>query len=334
MAEWIANNYAVELNVPPRPDIQQGTPSISGEKCQGEYKYMVYVFAYSSSIWYIHELTWLCSLQDCLATIPPHPFYIGERDDDYDIAEFLFDQDSMWFVRPQLFFHCKLRPIGTAGDRFNCSNEDIPLDLFSSAPLRNFAWGQLESWNQKEFTGYTSPHLFPRSTSEGLTTSLAKSLSFHVFWTVMQPQLFHISTAADSSTLLSAAVPMVRALPRGGAAMFTRSTPGCGTLDGPSLAWATSQWRWLRRSEGSLGLRLPSADGQLGGSQVTLVWYMSGIYMVYTWYIPGISCTTVNHAFWVLLSSWPENPCSVHVFPIHPVLIAPLNLAKLKDHWN
>ena len=30
----------------------------------------------------------------------------------------------------------------------------------------------------------------------------------------------------------SAAVQMVLAVPRGGAAMFTRSTPGCGTLDG------------------------------------------------------------------------------------------------------
>ncbi len=39
----IANNYAVELNMPPRPDIQHGTPSISGKKCQGEYIYMVYV---------------------------------------------------------------------------------------------------------------------------------------------------------------------------------------------------------------------------------------------------------------------------------------------------
>jgi hypothetical protein len=50
----------------------------------------------------------------------------------------------------------------------------------------------------------------------------------------MQPQLFHISTAADSWTHLSAAVPMVLTLPRGGAAMFTRSTHGCGTLDCPS----------------------------------------------------------------------------------------------------
>ncbi len=39
----IANNYAVELNVPPRPDIQHGTPLISGKKCQGEYIYIVYV---------------------------------------------------------------------------------------------------------------------------------------------------------------------------------------------------------------------------------------------------------------------------------------------------
>ena len=39
---------------------------------------------------------------------------------------------------------------------------------FSSAPLRNYAYRLLESWNRKEFTGYTSPHLFPLFTSEGL----------------------------------------------------------------------------------------------------------------------------------------------------------------------
>ena len=133
-----------------------------------------------------------------------------------------------------------------------------------------------------------SPHLFPRSTSEGLRTSSAESLSFHAFWTEMQPQLFHISTAADSGTLLSAAVPMVLALPRGGAAMFTRSTPGCGTLDGPSLAWAASQWPRLRRSEGSPGLRLPNERGQQSGPGLSSNWYIHGIYMVYTWYIHGI----------------------------------------------
>ncbi len=61
---------------------------------------------------------------------------------------------------------------------------------------------------------------------------------------------------------------------------------------------------------------------------------MSGIYLVYTWYIPGISYPTVNHAVWVLSSSCPGNPCSIHLFPIHPawvtVLIASLKPCKTK----
>jgi hypothetical protein len=104
---------------------------------------------YMSVIFYTYTgLTKSCSLQDCLATIPPHPFYIGERDDEYDVAESLFDQDSMWFVRPQLFFHCRLRPIGTAADRFNRSDEDIQLDLVFFSPfeeLRLRTAGRMES---------------------------------------------------------------------------------------------------------------------------------------------------------------------------------------------
>ncbi len=109
------------------------------KKYQGEFIYMVYVLYITcicrSYLWYIHVLAWLFSLQDCLATIHPHPFYIGERDNEYDVAESLFDQDSMWFVRPQLFFHCMLRPIGTEAGRFNCSDEDIPLDLDFFSPF-------------------------------------------------------------------------------------------------------------------------------------------------------------------------------------------------------
>ncbi len=81
---------------------------------------------------------------------------------------------------------------------------------------------------------------------------------------------------------MSAAVPMVQALTRGGAAMFARSTPSCGTLDGPSLVWAASLWPKLRRSEGSLGLRLPNEHGQQSGpTLITFVWYVHGMYMVY-----------------------------------------------------
>ncbi len=83
----------------------------------------------------IHGLTKSCTLQDCLATIPPHPFYIGGRDNNYDVAESLFDQDSMWFVHPQLFFHCTLRPIGARVGVCNRCDEDIPLDLVFFSPF-------------------------------------------------------------------------------------------------------------------------------------------------------------------------------------------------------
>ncbi len=65
-----------------------------------------------------------------------------------------------------------------------------------------------------EFTGYTSPHLFPLSTSEGLRTSAAEYLSTsHSMLFGRKCKLSHISTAADRGTLLSAAVRMVLALP-------------------------------------------------------------------------------------------------------------------------
>ncbi len=41
----------------------------------------------------------------------------------------------MWFVRPQLFFHCTLCPIGTAAGSYNRSNEDIQLNLIFFSPF-------------------------------------------------------------------------------------------------------------------------------------------------------------------------------------------------------
>ncbi len=150
---------------------------------------------------------------------------------------------------------------------------------------------------------------------------------------------FNYSTQVQQPTegrFLSAAVLMVQALTSWGAAKFTRSTPGCVILDGPSLAWAASLWPKLRRSAGSLCQRLPNKSGQLSWlvSDICMVYtlYIHGIYMVYiyTWYIHGIYmvCT------WYILSdinqssSCPETPCSVHVFPIHPTLIAAMKASK------
>jgi hypothetical protein len=41
----------------------------------------------------------------------------------------------MWFVRPQLFFHCELRPIGARVGAYNRCDEDIPLDLVFCSPF-------------------------------------------------------------------------------------------------------------------------------------------------------------------------------------------------------
>ncbi len=144
----------------------------------------------------------------------------------------------------------------------------------------------------------------------------------------MQPQLFHISTAADSGTLLIAAVPMVLALPRGGAAMFTKSTPGCGTLNSPSFAWAASLWPKLRRSEGSPGPMPPNERGQqscqdcqVTGMYMVYTWYIHGIYMIYITYILAVSETYLLCTFELLcratmLCACISNSSNFHSFPV------------------
>jgi hypothetical protein len=139
----------------------------------------------------------------------------------------------MWFVRPQLFFHCTLRPMGTVAGSYNSSEEDIQLELVFFSPfeeLRLRTAGIMETKGiHRVYTPSPVPMLYV-----GRVDDLLSRVPLIPYFL--------------SGTLLSTAVPMVRALPRGGAAMFTRSTPGCRTLDSPSLAWAALLWPRLRRS--------------------------------------------------------------------------------------
>ncbi len=111
-----------------------------------------------------------------------------------------------------------------------------------------------------------------------------------------------------------------QALPSGGAAIFTRSRPGCGTLDGPSLAWAASLWLRLRRSEGSPSTMLPNECGQQSGPWLSGDWYIHGIHMIYITYILAVSETYLLCTF----NYCPVLPRCVHVFPILPTSIASL----------
>ncbi len=98
---------------------------------------------------------------------------------------------------------------------------------------------------------------------------------------------------------------------------FGRPQPSVGCLS------VAKTERILRKSQSE-------ASKRGWATKLACKWPSYGICLVYTWYIPGIFLVyrTVNHAFWVLSSSCPENPCCIHVFPIHPVLIAPLKPCK------
>ncbi len=84
------------------------------------------------------------------------------------------------------------------------------------------------------------------------------------------------------------------------AAMFMRSTPGCGTLAGPSLEWVAF---WSPRPNGlaiSPGLKRPSALGRPkmpGSGQLKRKSPAEDIWHAYTGHIPIIYDCSVNHAF-------------------------------------
>jgi hypothetical protein len=48
---------------------------------------------------------------------------------DFDIASAISDPDSVWIVRPQLFFQCTVCPLNTAKGRYNRHSDEITLYL-------------------------------------------------------------------------------------------------------------------------------------------------------------------------------------------------------------
>ena len=151
-----------------------------------------------------------------------------------------------------------------------------------------------------ELGSCTSPRLSLPSMLAELRTSLGGCHSFLASLTETPLLLFRTSMLPDRSRPLTrnTAVLTDQARDLAGAVTFTRSTHGCGTLAGPSLAWAGSLWLKPMRYARSPGQRLPSEDGQLRGLACDLgLWwfyhhgYIHGIYTVYTLHIPSFSKT-------------------------------------------
>ncbi len=83
--------------------------------------YVQYVLG-TYSVYTYAELAHQCrTVWQLSLPIPPRPYYKGERGNNYDVAEALFDPDCRWFVRPQLFFHYMLRHIGTKACHGRCN---------------------------------------------------------------------------------------------------------------------------------------------------------------------------------------------------------------------
>ena len=175
-------------------------------------------------------------LRDCVATIPPYPHYIGERGDGHDVASAISYPDSMWVVRPQLFFPCTLRPTVQPRVATTVILKTLLSTWFSSAPLRIFSFTPLGPWRRTELESCMSPLLSRLSTLAGQRTFWGGCHSFRAFFMATPPLPFQTSTLLDGSRPSNSGVQTALARDRAGAAMFIRSTPGCGTLVGPSPA--------------------------------------------------------------------------------------------------
>jgi hypothetical protein len=179
--------------------------------------------------------------QDCVATIPPYPHYIGECGDGYYVASAISEPDSMWVVCPQLFFKCTLRPINATKGRYNRSSEDIDVDLVFFSAFEDLLLHTSGTMETNGITKLHEPSPIRLSTLAKPRTFLGgcRSFKFCAFLTVTPPLLFQTVTSMllDISRPSNSDVPTEQARDHAGAAMFMRSTPGCGPLADPSLEW-------------------------------------------------------------------------------------------------
>ena len=156
----------------------------------------------------------------------------------------------------------------------------------SSVPLRIFSCEQLELWSQMELESCMNRRLSPLSMLAGWKTFLGGCHCFLAFLMATQHQLFHTSTLDDKSRPSNSGVLTAKALHHAGAAMYMRSTTGCGTLADPSPELEDFQCPKLKGSAESPGPRHPGALGRPGRParwlQMRYDKYMPGICLAYT----------------------------------------------------
>jgi len=145
------------------------------------------------------------------------------------------------------------------------------------------------------------PLLSRISTSVGQRT-LGGCLSFLAFFMAMPCLPFHTlaSMLLDRSRPSNSGVLTARARDRAGAAMCMRSTPGCGTLAGPSLELVDFQWSKPKIFANVQGPKRQCALGRPGRPGSVPPKRRSPpeeIWRSYTIHIPFIYQCLLKHAF-------------------------------------
>ena len=146
-----------------------------------------------------------------------------------------------------------------------------------------------------------NPLLSRISTSVGQRTFLGGCLSFLAFFMAITRLPFHTlaSMLLDRSRPSNSGVLTARARDRAGAAMCMRSTPGCGTLAGPSLVLVDFRWSNPKRFADVPGPKRPGAlgrPGRPGSVPPTMRSPPQEIWRSYTIHIPFIYQCSLKHA--------------------------------------
>jgi hypothetical protein len=114
-----------------------------------------------------------------------------------------------------------------------------------------------------------------------------KNMMKKAFLTETPHQLFSTNMLLDRSWPLNSAVLTDQARDLAGAVTFTRSTPGCGTLAGPSLESAGFRSQKTKQYAHSPGLKRPGAlQGPRRPGSVLFARYDKPIPGIYLSYVP------------------------------------------------
>lgn len=192
----------------------------------------------------------------------------------------------MWIVRPQLFFTCTVRPPHATRGRHNKYAEDIPLNLVFFSAFEDLLLRTTGTMESNGIRKLYEPSPVPTLYVGSLEDLLGRVPLFPCHLAGNTTSTIPYKYAGRQKQALNSGVQTAKALHHAGAAMYMRSTTGCGTLADPSLELEDFLCPKLKGSAEGAGPRHPGALGRPGRPALWLQMrydkYMPGICLAYT----------------------------------------------------